>query len=160
MRRMIPAVDRLIAGSSVMRSGKLTLRASAGKIESSCTSQVPVSSRGQDTWFSATGPGFESPYRYQPSPIARGFGWPWPIGRFAPRLRLAGHPSLPVHAKPLHPYRAHVTDTRRLSTVAPGCFRRATADPGLSAPRTCSRAGDGPTACGPSRPACRTPSRT
>jgi hypothetical protein len=24
-----------------------------------------VSSRGQDTWFSATGPGFESPYRYQ-----------------------------------------------------------------------------------------------
>jgi adenylate cyclase len=25
---------------------------------------VPVSSRGQDTWFSATGPGFESPYRY------------------------------------------------------------------------------------------------
>src|SRR3954464_4196552 len=26
---------------------------------------VPVSSRGQDTWFSATGPGFESPYRYQ-----------------------------------------------------------------------------------------------
>ena len=23
-----------------------------------------VSSRGQDTWFSATGPGFESPYRY------------------------------------------------------------------------------------------------
>src|SRR5687768_14052203 len=24
----------------------------------------PVSSRGQDTWFSATGPGFESPYRY------------------------------------------------------------------------------------------------
>ena len=29
----------------------------------------PVSSRGQDTWFSATGPGFESPYRYQPSLI-------------------------------------------------------------------------------------------
>jgi Family of unknown function (DUF695) len=28
-------------------------------------SRVPVSSRGQDTWFSATGPGFESPYRYQ-----------------------------------------------------------------------------------------------
>jgi putative endonuclease len=28
---------------------------------------VPVSSRGQDTWFSATGPGFESPYRYHPS---------------------------------------------------------------------------------------------
>src|SRR6476619_7230203 len=28
---------------------------------------VPVSSRGQDTWFSATGPGFESPYRYQRS---------------------------------------------------------------------------------------------
>jgi hypothetical protein len=27
-------------------------------------SPVPVSSRGQDTWFSATGPGFESPYRY------------------------------------------------------------------------------------------------
>ena len=26
---------------------------------------LPVSSRGQDTWFSATGPGFESPYRYQ-----------------------------------------------------------------------------------------------
>jgi hypothetical protein len=26
---------------------------------------VAVSSRGQDTWFSATGPGFESPYRYQ-----------------------------------------------------------------------------------------------
>src|SRR5438045_1108525 len=25
---------------------------------------VPVSSRGQDTWFSATGPGFDSPYRY------------------------------------------------------------------------------------------------
>ena len=25
----------------------------------------PVSSRGQDTWFSATGPGFESPYGYQ-----------------------------------------------------------------------------------------------
>ncbi len=24
-----------------------------------------VSSRAQDTWFSATGPGFESPYRYQ-----------------------------------------------------------------------------------------------
>ena len=29
--------------------------------------RVPVSSRGQDTWFSATGPGFESPYRYHPS---------------------------------------------------------------------------------------------
>jgi hypothetical protein len=28
---------------------------------------VPVSSRGQDTWFSATGPGFESPYRYHTS---------------------------------------------------------------------------------------------
>ena len=28
---------------------------------------MAVSSRGQDTWFSATGPGFESPYRYQPS---------------------------------------------------------------------------------------------
>src|SRR6516162_5499939 len=27
--------------------------------------RVAVSSRGQDTWFSATGPGFESPYRYQ-----------------------------------------------------------------------------------------------
>src|SRR6266496_3819307 len=26
---------------------------------------MAVSSRGQDTWFSATGPGFESPYRYQ-----------------------------------------------------------------------------------------------
>src|SRR4029450_9078226 len=26
--------------------------------------RVAVSSRGQDTWFSATGPGFESPYRY------------------------------------------------------------------------------------------------
>ena len=25
---------------------------------------MAVSSRGQDTWFSATGPGFESPYRY------------------------------------------------------------------------------------------------
>ena len=25
---------------------------------------MPVSSRGQDTWFSATGPGFDSPYRY------------------------------------------------------------------------------------------------
>ena len=31
--------------------------------------QTPVSSRGQDTWFSATGPGFESPYRYQPSKL-------------------------------------------------------------------------------------------
>src|SRR6478609_11794887 len=30
---------------------------------------VPVSSRGQDTWFSATGPGFESPYRYTNSSI-------------------------------------------------------------------------------------------
>ena len=30
-------------------------------------SPAPVSSRGQDTWFSATGPGFESPYRYHPS---------------------------------------------------------------------------------------------
>ena len=29
--------------------------------------RVAVSSRGQDTWFSATGPGFESPYRYQKS---------------------------------------------------------------------------------------------
>ena len=28
---------------------------------------MPVSSRGQDTWFSATGPGFESPYRYHQS---------------------------------------------------------------------------------------------
>src|SRR5207244_4188449 len=28
---------------------------------------MAVSSRGQDTWFSATGPGFESPYRYQKS---------------------------------------------------------------------------------------------
>ena len=39
---------------------------------------MPVSSRGQDTWFSATGPGFESPYRYHPSPdarFARGYGW-------------------------------------------------------------------------------------
>src|SRR5207247_11091501 len=27
--------------------------------------RAAVSSRGQDTWFSATGPGFESPYRYQ-----------------------------------------------------------------------------------------------
>ena len=27
--------------------------------------EVAVSSRGQDTWFSATGPGFDSPYRYQ-----------------------------------------------------------------------------------------------
>ena len=26
--------------------------------------RVAVSSRGQDTWFSATGPGFDSPYRY------------------------------------------------------------------------------------------------
>jgi hypothetical protein len=31
--------------------------------------RVPVSSRGQDTWFSATGPGFESPYRYQLSKL-------------------------------------------------------------------------------------------
>jgi hypothetical protein len=26
--------------------------------------RLAVSSRGQDTWFSATGPGFDSPYRY------------------------------------------------------------------------------------------------
>src|SRR5262249_44555768 len=32
-------------------------------LRSSCR-RVAVSSRGQDTWFSATGPGFESPYRY------------------------------------------------------------------------------------------------
>ena len=40
--------------------------------------RTPVSSRGQDTWFSATGPGFDSPYRYQPPPnarCARGYGW-------------------------------------------------------------------------------------
>src|SRR4026209_2139049 len=40
---------------------------------------VPVSSRGQDTWFSATGPGFESPYRYQPSltlaNVRVSYGW-------------------------------------------------------------------------------------
>ena len=29
---------------------------------------MAVSSRGQDTWFSATGPGFDSPYRYQTCP--------------------------------------------------------------------------------------------
>ena len=28
---------------------------------------MAVSSRGQDTWFSATGPGFDSPYRYHTS---------------------------------------------------------------------------------------------
>src|SRR5436190_19926325 len=32
---------------------------------------LAVSSRGQDTWFSATGPGFESPYRYQRLPVDR-----------------------------------------------------------------------------------------
>ena len=30
---------------------------------------MAVSSRGQDTWFSATGPGFDSPYRYQIQPL-------------------------------------------------------------------------------------------
>src|SRR5688500_9520730 len=35
------------------------------------STRVPVSSRGQDTWFSATGPGFESPYRYQKLPNPR-----------------------------------------------------------------------------------------
>ena len=41
----------------------------AGFVSRPCDKRVaphlPVSSRGQDTWFSATGPGFESPYRYQ-----------------------------------------------------------------------------------------------
>ncbi len=46
---------------------------------------VPVSSRGQDTWFSATGPGFESPYRYQllpPLPPQQ-----FPTTSLAPRSR-------------------------------------------------------------------------
>src|SRR5262249_34415667 len=41
--------------------------ARAGCVRSEVRPIVPVSSRGQDTWFSATGPGFESPYRYHPS---------------------------------------------------------------------------------------------
>jgi hypothetical protein len=49
-------------------SEKLTPPDLDGMIRGSCAS-VPVSSRGQDTWFSATGPGFESPYRYQTSQI-------------------------------------------------------------------------------------------
>ena len=53
----------------LMRKGVITSERSAsflcarrGRAGQSC---APVSSRGQDTWFSATGPGFESPYRYQ-----------------------------------------------------------------------------------------------
>ena len=38
---------------------------------------MPVSSRGQDTWFSATGPGFESPYRYQLSNLQAVSAEPW-----------------------------------------------------------------------------------
>ena len=37
---------------------------------------VPVSSRGQDTWFSATGPGFESPYRYHSTHLRFACGEP------------------------------------------------------------------------------------
>ncbi len=57
---MIPAGTGKESGASVDdRAG--------GWLKSVVRRGVPVSSRGQDTWFSATGPGFESPYRYQPS---------------------------------------------------------------------------------------------
>ena len=46
----------------------------------SCFARVPVSSRGQDTWFSATGPGFESPYRYHLSK-RQAISDFWPISR-------------------------------------------------------------------------------
>src|SRR5687767_6716192 len=45
----------------------LELKGSSRATRAVPSSLGPVSSRGQDTWFSATGPGFESPYRYQPS---------------------------------------------------------------------------------------------
>ena len=61
---------RTTANASTLEKNKttkrLTLQGLADKI-GGFPSDVPVSSRGQDTWFSATGPGFESPYRYQPS---------------------------------------------------------------------------------------------
>ena len=68
---------------------------------------VAVSSRGQDTWFSATGPGFDSPYRYHSviyfssttAPRERGFflgnaaGFP-PVPRLAPLVPSAyNHPT-------------------------------------------------------------------
>jgi hypothetical protein len=58
--------------------------------------EVPVSSRGQDTWFSATGPGFESPYRYHPS-----------LAETVSELRMASQ-------------RAHAANMRRMSTEARG----------------------------------------
>ena len=46
-------------------AGTAGLKVAAGICYDESFLSVPVSSRGQDTWFSATGPGFESPYRYQ-----------------------------------------------------------------------------------------------
>src|SRR3954464_9209364 len=61
----------MIAGNGRRRSSRPRPvdRARRRLVESEvpAVDRVPVSSRGQDTWFSATGPGFESPYRYQPS---------------------------------------------------------------------------------------------
>ena len=66
-------MGEMIAGNGrVWSSGRrLVDRVRRGLVESGVPAVVfvPVSSRGQDTWFSATGPGFESPYRYTNSSI-------------------------------------------------------------------------------------------
>ena len=59
-----------------VRSAAATVDTGVALIYSEFAPCVPVSSRGQDTWFSATGPGFESPYRYQPSPVGATAGKP------------------------------------------------------------------------------------
>ena len=64
----IPAAGRRTAGRPI-RVGRPAALLCAG-VSSTLLRfflDLPVSSRGQDTWFSATGPGFESPYRYHPS---------------------------------------------------------------------------------------------
>ena len=69
---------------------------------------VPVSSRGQDTWFSATGPGFESPYRYHPSLACIRERASDGRTSFANDSREGTHKTK----------RAHFTDRRRMFTVA------------------------------------------
>ena len=112
--------SRRTAARSMVEAGRadrLTLRAGAVKIRSSCR-PVPVSSRGQDTWFSATGPGFESPYRYHPS-----------LANYAERAT-DGKPSFAgiMRRATWRCHASSVTDRRRMSTVARSSSTRAKVD--------------------------------
>ena len=59
-----------VEAQAVLTGGAPVLTGKIARTNIRCSGVIgPLSSRGQDTWFSATGPGFESPYRYHPRSI-------------------------------------------------------------------------------------------